>query len=144
MQRQYVADVTPQEAWETLAGEPGAALVDVRTQAEWSFVGLPDLSGVAAPLLCIEWQMFPGGQANGQFVELLDDALKAKGCGRDAPVFFICRSGARSASAAAAMRAAGYTRCFNVGEGFEGDRDENGRRGTVAGWKVAGLPWTQS
>jgi rhodanese-related sulfurtransferase len=144
MSQRYLADVTPDEAWKTLASEPGAALVDVRTTAEWNYVGLPDLSEIGAPLLRVEWQRFPTGEVNAEFVGTLDDALQAEGSGRDAPIFFICRSGARSAAAAAAMTAAGYSRCCNVAGGFEGQRDRSGHRGTVDGWKAAGLPWAQS
>lgn len=144
MQRRYFADVTPEEAWEALRGEPGAALVDVRTMAEWNYVGLPDVSGTNAPLFRVEWQTFPTGQVNAEFVNMLDDALESKGIGRDAPVFFICRSGGRSAYAATAMTAAGYSRCSNVAGGFEGERDSEGHRGSVSGWKAAGLPWVQS
>ena len=141
---EYLADATPDEAWAMLTGEPGAALVDVRTSAEWNFVGLPDLSAVNAPLLRVEWQTYPSGQANPEFVEAADEALRAAGVGRDDPVFFLCRSGARSAAAAAAMTAAGYSRCFNVAGGFEGMRDRQGHRGTLEGWKAADLPWVQS
>lgn len=144
MQRRYFADVTPEEAWEALAGKAGAALVDVRTMAEWNYVGLPDLSGIGAPLLRVEWQTFPTGQVNPEFARMLDEALQAEGVGRDAPIFFICRSGGRSASAAAAMTDAGYSRCSNVAGGFEGNRDSEGHRGTTEGWKAAGLPWVQS
>lgn len=144
MARLYHGDVTPEEAWQMLTSEPGAALVDVRTTAEWSYVGLPDLSSIGAPLLRVEWQRFPTGQVNPEFVETLDDALQAKDTGRDAPIYFICRSGARSASAAAATTAAGYSRCYNVASGFEGPRDEKGHRGKVEGWKAANLPWVQS
>jgi rhodanese-related sulfurtransferase len=144
MERRYRGDVTPEEAWKTLAGEEGATLVDVRTTAEWSYVGLPDLSAIGAPLIRVEWQKFPSGEANTAFVTTLDDALNDQGASHDAPIFFICRSGVRSASAAAAMTAAGYSRCYNVAGGFEGKRDEKGRRGTVEGWKAAGLPWVQS
>jgi rhodanese-related sulfurtransferase len=144
MGRQYLADVTPKEAWQTLASEPGAALVDVRTTAEWNYVGLPDLSEIGAPLLRVEWPKFPTGAVNAEFVDALDDALQAQGSGRDAPIFFICRSGGRSAAAAAAMTAAGYTHCYNVAGGFEGRRDGAGHRGTVDGWKHTGLPWVQS
>ena len=83
-------------------------------------------------------------QVNPDFVAAADKALRGAGRGPDAPVYFICRSGARSASAAAAMTAAGYSNCFNVAGGFEGQRDEGGHRGTVDGWKAAGLPWVQS
>ena len=144
MVRNYQADVTPAEAWSTLSNEPGAALVDVRTAAEWSYVGLPDVSTIGAPFLRVEWQSFPSGEVNPAFAEALDAALKKEGTSPDAPVYFICRSGARSASAAAAMTAAGYSRCYNVAGGFEGPRDAEGHRGTVEGWKAAKLPWVQS
>jgi rhodanese-related sulfurtransferase len=144
MTRGYLADVTPRETWETLAKEPGATLVDVRTAAEWNYVGLPDISSLGAAFHRVEWQSFPAGAVNPAFVETMKSALSKQGASQDAPLFFICRSGARSASAAAAMTAAGYTRCYNVAGGFEGSRDAEGHRGTVEGWKAAGLPWSQS
>ena len=143
MARGYLADVTAQDAWSTLSSEKGAVLVDVRTTAEWNYVGLPDLSKVGAPLFRVEWQSFPSGAVNSAFIETLAAALKEAGAGNDAPLLFICRSGARSASAAAAMTAAGYSRCYNVAGGFEGPRDNEGHRGTVDGWKAADLPWSQ-
>jgi rhodanese-related sulfurtransferase len=142
--RGYRGDVEPEQAWEVLGREPGAALVDVRTSAEWAYVGLPDLSETPAPLLRVEWQSFPSMQANPAFVETVDRALKAAGASSESPVFFICRSGARSAAAAAAMTAVGYANCFNVAGGFEGPRDEEGHRGGKEGWKAAKLPWVQS
>jgi rhodanese-related sulfurtransferase len=144
MPRGYLADATPKETWDVLAAEPKAALVDVRTAAEWSYVGLPDVAATGVPLLRVEWQSFPSGAVNPAFVETLSEALDVAGLGRDEPLYFICRSGARSASAAAAMTAAGYSRCFNVAGGFEGPRDADGHRGTVEGWKAAGLPWVQA
>jgi rhodanese-related sulfurtransferase len=140
----YHGDAEPEAAWKALASEEGAALVDVRTAAEWSYVGLPDLSSTGAPLLRVEWQTFPSGAINPAFVETLDAALREAGSSRDAPIFFICRSGARSAAAAAAMSAAGYSRCYNLAGGFEGPRDAEGHRGTLEGWKAANLPWVQS
>ncbi len=140
----YHADASPEETWEALLSAPGAALVDVRTTAEWNYVGLPDLSATPAQLLRAEWQSYPSGAQNPSFVEEVDTALRATGAGRDTPIFFLCRSGARSAAAAAAMTAAGYTRCFNVAGGFEGMRDREGHRRTLEGWKAANLPWVQS
>jgi rhodanese-related sulfurtransferase len=140
----YRGDATPQEAWNSLAAEPGAALVDVRTAAEWNYVGLPDLTAIEAPLLRVEWQSFPSGEINPGFARTVDEALKAAGSHPDSPIFFICRSGARSAAAAAAMTAAGYSNCYNVAGGFEGQRDPQGHRGTIEGWKAAKLPWVQS
>lgn len=144
MARGYLADVTAEEAWTALSGGEAAALIDVRTTAEWNYVGLPDLSTTGAPLYRVEWQSFPSGAVNPAFVETLKKELEAAQTPRDAPLYFICRSGARSASAAAAMTAAGYTRCYNVAGGFEGPRDASGHRGTVDGWKAADLPWSQS
>jgi rhodanese-related sulfurtransferase len=140
----YKGDVTAAEAWSTLKREPKAALVDVRTTAEWNYVGLPDLTSIGRSLLRVEWQTFPSGEINSKFAETLEAELTRTGTSRDAPVLFICRSGARSASAAKAMTAIGYTHCYNVSDGFEGRRDEGGHRGTVEGWKAADLPWVQS
>jgi rhodanese-related sulfurtransferase len=144
MTRGYEADVLPHEAWSALKSEPGSALVDVRTLAEWNYIGVPDLAPIGKPLLRVEWQSFPSGEVNAAFVETLDAMLKQQGVAYDAPIYFICRSGARSASAAAAMTSAGYARCYNVATGFEGRRDAEGHRGTLDGWKAAKLPWTQT
>jgi rhodanese-related sulfurtransferase len=144
MARGYLADATPEETWDALSKEADAVLIDVRTAAEWNYVGLPDVSKADVPLLRVEWQSFPSGTTNAAFVEMLGDALEEAGRSHDAPLYFICRSGARSASAAAAMTAAGYSRCYNVAGGFEGGRDAKGHRGTIEGWKAAGLPWVQS
>lgn len=143
MGKGYEADLTPDEAWRMLTEKQPALLVDVRTTAEWNYVGAPDLSSVGGSLLRVEWQSYPAGERNPAFETTLDALLKEQGAANDAPLLFICRSGARSASAAAAMTAAGHQHCYNVAGGFEGPRDAAGHRGTVEGWKVAGLPWVQ-
>lgn len=134
----YAGDVPPQRAWEALESDPDAVLVDVRTEPEVTFVGRPDLSGLGKRALHIEWTGWPGGERNAAF---LDD-LEGQGVSHDTPVYFLCRSGARSAAAATEATAAGWTTAYNVSEGFEGDLDEQGRR-QVGGWKLAGLPWRQ-
>ena len=139
----YAGDASPEETWEVLSSEAGAALIDVRTAAEWTFVGVPDVSGIDAPLLQVEWQTYPSMQVDSAFAARLDEALRAEGSGPDSALFFLCRSGGRSAAAARAMTEAGYSRCFNVSGGFEGMRDDAGHRGTVEGWKAADLPWVQ-
>lgn len=140
----YAGDVDPAEAWSSLSSDGNAVLVDVRTRAEWSFVGLPSLAAVGKQPITLEWQVFPSMTVNPDFVEVLDSALTKAGIGRDAPIYFLCRSAVRSRHAAIAMTAAGWTRCFNIAEGFEGGLDGEGHRGRVAGWKARGLPWTQS
>lgn len=136
----YAGDVTPSEAWRLLTEDPKAVLVDVRTMAEWTYVGTPDLSPLGKRPLLIEWQTFPERSLNPGFVADVARAVPDK----DVPILFLCRSGARSAAAAAMATARGYTRCYNVAEGFEGDPDEDRHRGASNGWKAAGLPWVQT
>ncbi len=138
-----VDDVEAKETWERLQQDPGSVLIDVRTQAEWAFVGVPDLSLAGKEPVFLEWQHFPQGEANPSFASQLASMLDAKAAGREAGLFFICRSGGRSRKAAEVMAAAGYRGCHNVAGGFEGPLDNAAHRGLVAGWKVAGLPWKQ-
>jgi rhodanese-related sulfurtransferase len=140
----YAGDLEPSEAWELLNGEPRAQLVDVRTSAEWSFVGAPDLSGIGRELLCVEWQRYPSMAVNPDFVAETGAALQRAGAEADTPLVFVCRSGARSRAAAMAMTNAGFFRAYNLAGGFEGDLDAARHRGTNNGWKASGLPWRQS
>ena len=139
-----VGNVPVEEVWKQLAETRRSALIDVRTRAEWTFVGVPDLSSIGKKPVLLEWQGFPGMSVDPDFVGALQEALVSIGADRDWDLYFICRSGARSLSAARAMAAAGYTRCHNAAEGFEGPLDGSRKRGHTAGWKAAGLPWIQS
>lgn len=140
----YAGDITAEEAWRVLQANRQAVLVDVRTQAEWTFVGVPDLSSLEKKPLLIEWQTFPSMAINGGFAGLLGGALDRQGVAKDAPILFLCRSGARSKAAAAAMTKAGYQACHNIVGGFEGDLDAAQHRGRRNGWRMADLPWIQS
>lgn len=139
----YAGDVTPAEAWRVLNESPRAQLVDVRTSAEWQFVGLPDLAALGRRPLLAEWQVWPDMAVNAGFAAGVDAALSAAGVAKSDPVFFLCRSGARSRAAAAALSAAGYGAAYNIANGFEGDPDGDGHRGSLNGWKAEGLPWRQ-
>jgi rhodanese-related sulfurtransferase len=134
----YAGDVGPSDAYAALQADADAVLVDVRTSAEWSYVGLPDLSQIGKRVIPLEWQRFPDGALNTGFVEQLREA----GVGEGAPIYFLCRSGVRSAAAAEVATAAGLGPAYNVSDGFEGPLDREGHR-TVSGWKVVGLPWRQ-
>lgn len=140
----YAGDVSVQEAFDRLSDRENAVLVDVRTQAEWSFVGVPDLRPIGKEALLIEWQSFPSSGPNPEFAAILSEQLSKKGLDQTAPIYFLCRSGARSQAAAITLTRAGYKECFNISDGFEGPLDEAGHRGTRSGWKAAGLPWIQS
>jgi rhodanese-related sulfurtransferase len=128
----YIGAVLPAEAYELLQRAPGAILIDVRTHAEWDYVGR--IPGAVE----IEWQSYPDGRPNANFLRELEAQVD-----KEAPVMFICRSGVRSHYAATAAAAAGYSQAFNVLEGFEGNKDAQGHRNSVGGWRFAGLPWYQ-
>ena len=128
----YAGALTPQEAFDLLRLAPGARLVDVRTRAEWDWVGR--VPGAVE----IEWNQYPGGVRNPHFLAELKRQVEP-----GVPVLFLCRSGARSDGAARLATEAGYGDCYNILEGFEGDKDANGRRNTTGGWRHSGLPWHQ-
>jgi rhodanese-related sulfurtransferase len=132
-----------EDAWGRLKSDAGSVLIDVRTIAEWAYVGLPDLSSIGKRPVLVEWQGFPDDRLNTAFVERVSEALNPLGATRDSELLFICRSGQRSLKAARAMAEAGYTRCLNVTDGFEGPLDPSRHRGKLGGWKAKGLPWTQ-
>jgi len=141
-----IGEVLPREAWDVLGTTPNAVLVDVRTRAEWAFVGVPDLTALNRPLLQVEWAQLPDMSMNPHFVgevmEQLGDMVPEK-------LLFLCRSGVRSLRAAEAVQAhlASIDQngiCLNVTSGFEGDLNEDRHRGAKNGWKVEGLAWRQS
>ncbi len=133
-----VEDVTPKQVWDLLGTDPQARVVDVRTPAEWTFVGVPDLSEHGAEPVLLPWQL-PSGEVNARFL----DGLRQAGLAPEHRLLFLCRSGARSLAAARAAEAAGFASVANIVDGFEGPHDPLGHRGTVAGWKADGLPWRQ-
>lgn len=140
----YAGELTVKQVWSKLAEEPGACLIDVRTQAEWAYVGLSDLSSLGKKPFLVEWQIFPSMQVDGYFAANLKTQLSEAGMDdADATLMFLCRSGVRSLAAAKVMTSEGYRHCFNVTGGFEGPKDADGHRGTTDGWKAHGLPWVQ-
>jgi rhodanese-related sulfurtransferase len=127
----YAGALLPAEAHALM--QAGAKLVDVRTKPELLYVGkVPGSIG-------LEWQTYPGNRPNAEFIAELAAVAK-----KEEPVMFLCRSGVRSHSAAEAATRAGWRECYNVLEGFEGDKDTDQHRSSVGGWRKAGLPWTQS
>ncbi len=138
-----VADVSPRQAWECLKNEPLSELVDVRTQPEWVFSGIPDLSSLNRRLHMVSWKLYPSFSQNGNFLEELRASL-----GTDSSptrLYFICKTGGRSLDAAIEVLAqTNGLECYNIVDGFEGPQNESGRRGVLQGWKASGLPWIQS
>lgn len=125
--------VKPLEAYQILQRVPDALLVDCRTEIEFFYVGHP------TGALNIEWHMSPDFEVNPHFA---DEVLREAGS-KERPILLICRSGKRTLEAGAALEAEGFSDVTNILEGFEGDLDENFQRGTLGGWRKAGLPWEQ-
>lgn len=134
----YAGDITPQESWQILVENPDAVLVDVRTDAEWKWVGVPDLSSLGRDVVFIEWNT-----ASGRNENFVADLIAAGVTPGERPVIFLCRSGNRSIPAAEAATAAGIAPAYNMLDGFEGQLDAHGHRGGT-GWRADGLPWKQS
>lgn len=136
----YSGDITPIEAWSALTSNPQAQIVDVRTQAEWAFSGVPSLDSINKTIKMISWKHYPNYDLNPRFIAQLEGAVPDK----TTPLYFLCKTGGRSADAAIAATEAGYLYCYNIEGGFEGDINTNHQRGQVNGWKAARLPWQQA
>jgi rhodanese-related sulfurtransferase len=134
MQTPYAGAVTPREAHELLSKNCNVKLIDVRTNAERDWVGRPAIP--PEQNAAVEWNVYPGGTPNPQFMEQLGQVAD-----KEAVLLFLCRSGVRSRSAAKLATERGYENCFDILEGFEGDKDAEGHRKTLGGWCKAGLPW---
>lgn len=130
-----IPEVSLDEAWAMLEADPRAVLLDVRTQAEWQFVGVPSVAPLTNEVRLVEWTTYPSGQPNPAFLDQASSGLET-----DQPIVVICRSGARSLSAARVLEQSGFSRLANVSAGFEGDTDAEGHR--RGGWKEF-LPWRQ-
>lgn len=142
----YVDQVDPTTAFEMLKAQPGAELVDVRTIAEWSFVGVPNLEAIGKECIFVEWATFPEMTQNHAFA---DSVLSRIDLEKVSHILFLCRSGVRSLHAANLMTSIfegeGRTvSCLNIAEGFEGDLDADRHRGLKTGWKARALPWRQT
>lgn len=145
-QNPRIGEVLPNETWRMLEADPGAVLIDVRTRAEWGYVGIPDLRMLGNLFLMVEWARLPDMSVDPGFVDKVVAQLSGQ---NPKTLLFLCRSGVRSLGAAKAVLARSEevgpeVKCINVATGFEGDLDEERHRGNKNGWKVAGLPWRQS
>ena len=131
----YAGALSPDEAWTLLQKSKDTLLVDVRTNAERDWVGRVDIP--AAQHLAVQWSLYPGGAPNPDFIQQLAQLAPAP----STPIVFLCRSGVRSRHAAKLATENGYTQCYDILEGFEGDKDAQGHRKNLSGWCKRGLPW---
>lgn len=130
----YAGAVTPSEAFTLLQADSKVVLVDVRTNAERDWVGRVSIGEQQHK--SVQWNLYPGGTPNPEFMSQLSATV-----GKDATILFLCRSGVRSRHAAKLATENGYPQCYDILEGFEGDKDADGHRKSVGGWCKAGLPW---
>jgi rhodanese-related sulfurtransferase len=131
----YAGAVTPSEAFSLLEADGATILVDVRTNAERDWVGRVAIR--EAQHAAVQWSHYPGGVQNPDFLAQLAQVAE-----KGTPLLFLCRSGVRSQHAAKLATEHGYSNCFNILEGFEGDKDHDGHRKNVNGWCKARLPWS--
>jgi rhodanese-related sulfurtransferase len=130
----YAGIVTPQEAYALVLSDPAIRLVDVRSNAERDWIGIVAIN--QAQHAAIQWTLYPSGLPNPDFLTQLNQIAT-----RDQVLLFLCRSGVRSRHAAKLASENGFTQCFDILEGFEGDKDAAGHRKTTTGWCKVGLPW---
>ena len=138
MDLDYAGDLSPNEAWDLIKQNSDCFLIDCRTSAEWSLVGVPTRFFRKKGIF-LEWQTFPSMEKNTRFLQEISETDIKK----NSKIIFLCRSGARSRSAAEFLTSQGYQNCFNCSEGFEGSHDNFGHRSSVNGWKFHNLPWKQ-
>ena len=142
-----IGEMVSGDVWNSLVENSASQLIDVRTSAEWAFVGVPDLSSINREVLYLEWAIFPDMARNPEFEDSLLGFLEQHNLIGDGDLFFLCRSGVRSRAAAKViadrMDQKFTGRCINISDGFEGDRDSEGHRNIIGGWRAAKLPWKQ-
>ena len=127
------------ECFKILSINPNSHLIDVRTEPEWSYVGIPDLSSIKKQALCISWKIYPEMRVNNNF----EKQIIKFNIQKNNNLYFICRSGNRSYDAAKFLISKGFTNCFNVSDGFEGKLNQHHKRTSIDGWKFHNLPWKQ-
>ena len=134
-----IIEINSYDCFDILKKNIQTHLIDVRTQSEWEFVGVPDLTPINKKTFFISWNLYPDMRINENFgTEILHSKIK-----KDDTIFLICRSGRRSLEAAQYLNKLGYKNCYNVFDGFEGNKDLNNHRSKLNGWKYNKLPWKQ-
>jgi len=135
----YKRNLLPKMAVEKLQNNPKALFVDVRSKAEYKYVGYPENS------ILIPWIDDPDWEPNP---EVFSDSVMQELDGREnllnTEIILICRSGYRSNDALKCLENKGFTQVSHVASGFEGDLDENDQRGNLNGWRHDDMPWSQS
>ncbi len=136
----YPKEISAKGAFEILKSEKNSFLIDVRTLPEWNFSGIPNLSEINKDVIRLSWLFYPKMDFNSEFANQLQNEIQDN----NSNLFFLCKVGGRSFDAGILAKQLGFQNCYNINYGFEGEKDEMGRRGFINGWKAEGLPWFQS
>ena len=134
-----IQNINSLQCFEKLSKDSSSYLIDVRTKPEWLFVGVSDLQSLQKKTICVSWNVYPNMEINVNF----ESEILESGINKQDAIFLICRSGNRSSDAAEFLTSRGFTNCFNVKDGFEGEIGPNHQRSTINGWKYSKLPWKQ-
>ena len=126
-----IPQTTPPEAHATLAADPAAVYLDVRTEAEFE-AGHP-AGARNVPVVFFE-PATHRPTPNPDFVAAVERSIP-----RATKLLIGCQAGGRSQHACELLAQAGFTGVTNVRGGFGGARDQTGRV-VVPGWRDAGLP----
>ncbi len=135
---EYKRNLLPKMAVDRLNENPEAVLIDVRTSAEYKYVGFPENS------ILIPWFDEPDLNSDpSAFCKAVNNHLSDRSDILSTELILICRSGFRSNEALKCLQSNGFTCVSHVASGFEGDLDENDHRGNLNGWRNDGMPWSQ-
>ena len=143
-----IEECEPPFVYDKLVQDNSCYLIDVRSEPEWSFVGIPDSKNMKNEVIFCEWSFYPLMNRNPNFESEIFSKLNFE---QTKNLFFICRSGSRSFHAANSIQfhinkkleLKDKINCVNVKFGFEGDLSNENRRGNLNGWKFSDLPWKQ-
>jgi len=142
---------TPAEAYEMWMDDPKKIyFLDVRTFEEYVFGGHVEMARnipFGFPKYDPSGESMPGAPAgcssdpNPDFVSSAEAAF-----GKNDVIFVMCSSGGRAAQAVNALSQAGFTKVYNVLNGFEGESVTDTGSAYFGkklrnGWKNEGLPW---
>ena len=137
-----IKEIQPKQAFEMLQQQEKAVLIDVRSVMEYDYVGHP------VDAIHVSIKEPPDWETKQDFVVRIRQALEERfphiERQEELSLLMLCRSGKRSELGAQLLLEDGFSDVYNVLEGFEGDKDDQGHRNTINGWRFHGLPWEQS
>ena len=136
-----IKEINSTEAYSILQKSENAVLIDVRSTMEYEYVGHP-VNAVHVPI-----KESPGWEIRVDFINNIKSELTKKFPNIqnlfEIHILLLCRSGKRSEQAALMLESEGYKNTINITDGFEGDKDVNGHRSVINGWRFNKLPWKQ-